>query len=193
MMYRRRRQRLLKQPFTRRPDALEADVDRGLPAVVCLVFEGFQQQGEAGGLASALSCHLSQFAGVEIFDSIDSVVIAGIDVPGDGVLCLGGSAFFQSPGVKGGRCAGGQVHKKDGAGSQVEHLLGKAADAVYGFERIFAGGHGVEVVLCIGFTSFPIFGELIFDVLAGDTLGGKEGREGNDKQDRKQFFHGWWF
>lgn len=192
-MYRRMRQRLLKQPFARRPDALEADVDSGLSAMVCLVFEGFQQEGKPIGLAVALSNHFSQFACVKVFDGIDGVVVACVDVPGDGVFGLGGSAFFQSPGVKGRLCAGGHVHEEGGAGCQVEHLLGKAADAVYGFEGIFVGGHGIEVVLCIGFAPFPFFDKLIFDVFAGDILSGEEGREGDDKQEWKQFFHGWWF
>jgi hypothetical protein len=70
----------------------------------------------------------------------------------------------------------------------VQHLLGKAPDAVDRFGGVLVGGHGGEIFLGVGFCPFPVINELGFDLFTADGLGGAGGGSGGEKEKESNRF-----
>jgi hypothetical protein len=168
-------------------DAHQANIDRGLTAVVGLVLECLEQPRIAGVCDIAHARNLAIFAWIQSFYKLKGNVVAFTYIIYDGILALCGGAIFE---VTVGPIdfftvmpvellAGDPVYlftsgdhvQEDIVPGEVQHLLREVADTVDWPEGIFVGRHSVEVVKCVGFRPLPILEELRLDLITGDGLG----------------------
>ncbi len=189
-------------------DAHQADIDRGLTAVVGLVLQCFEQPRIAGVCDIAHARYLAIFAWIQTFYILKGNVIAFTYIINDRILALRGGAFFD---VAVGPIdfftimpvellarrpvylfTSGDHVQEDIVPGEVQHLLREAADTVDWPEGIFVGRHSVEVVECVCFRPLPILDELRLDLITGDGLGRcarSQAGEGNEGEISDYFFY----
>ena len=189
-----------EQSLVWRLDAHQANVDRGLTAVVGLVLECLEQPGVAGVCDIAHARNLAIFTRIQAFYILKGNVVAFTYIVYHGILALRGGAifevaigpidFFTVMPVE--LLAGHPVYlftsgdhvQEDIVPGEVQHLLREAADTVDWPEGIFFSRHSIEVVKCVSFRPLPILDELRLDLITGDGLGrcatgqAREGDEG---------------